>query len=528
MEAHKWNRRKACQNNLKTFALTYFKHYFTSEFSIMHEELFETLPAAVMNGEIDKIVRAAPRGNAKSTIVSFVLVMWCAVFEYKHFIMMVSDTASQANDFLTAVKTELEENDLLRRDFGNLQGSIWSSSDIILKNGVRIQALGVGKKIRGRKNKQYRPDLIVCDDLENDENIESPEQRKKIYSWYTKALSKAGNKTTDYIVIGTILHPDSLLAKLLKNPTYDAIKYKAIIEWSASPLWDSWTNIITDLLNPNRLKDGLTFYLEHKDEMLAGTQVLWEAGEDYYQLMLQFISDGPAAFHSEKQNEPINDDDRRFEPQWIQYYEDEDLLSIDLIKVGYIDPSLGKKGGDYSAIIFVGMDPNSFIYVLVADIRRRHPDLIIDDSVSHQRVWHISKLGVENVQFQELFKDLVARKLEALQAENKALSLTVRGVEVHTDKVLRIQSLQADIKNGRIKFKRDQTRLIEQLINFPTGDHDDGPDALAGAVQMLGSSQSTTKTFFKEQANELQAQKSVTSFLRNSALQGNGERLFNP
>jgi predicted phage terminase large subunit-like protein len=485
----------------------------------MHDDLFKELQEAVTNGVSDDLAYAAPRGNAKSTIVSFAFIIWCAVYNLKHYMLIVSDTAGQANDFLANIKSEFENNQLLAGDFGDLVGDVWTNSDLILSNEeVRIQALGVGKKIRGRRYKQWRPDLIVCDDLENDENVRSEEQRRNMQTWFTKALSKAGDERTDKIVIGTIMHYDSLLAKILKNPLYRTRKYQAVIKWSTSLLWEEWEKIITELANPKRITDARAFYLQHEEEMLAGTEVLWPEKEPYYVLMLQLIADGPAAFSSEKQNEPLSDEDRLFLPQWIQYFDAADIAGVSLMIFGFVDPSLGKQGGDYSAIITVGVDPNGQIYVLDADIEKRHPDIIIADAVGKHRMYHYQVFGVEENQFQEYFKDNLQKALE-----ESMLDIAIKGIRQHSDKVLRIQSLQPDVKNGRVKFRRDQQRLIEQLVNFPFADHDDGPDALQGAVSLVGR-KSAVAEYYKEQANELN-KNNPNSILQNPTLQGITQQL---
>lgn len=480
----------------------------------MHEDLFREIQEAINNNTPDSLCYAAPRGNAKSTIISFALPIWVAVYGKKHYVVIVSDTADQANDFLGNIKAEFEDNELLINDFGDLEGLVWTSSDLVLKGEeVRIQALGAGKKIRGRRYKQWRPDLIVGDDLENDENIQSPDQRVKMESWHNKALSKAGDERTDKIVIGTIMHYDSLLSKLLKNPIYKTRKYQAVIQWSNSLLWDEWEKIITDLDNVNRLADAKGFYLAHEEEMLLGTRVLWPQKEPYYALMLQRIADGPAAFSSEKQNEPLSDDDRRFLPEWIQYYDPQELIGKELYVVGYVDPSLGKQGGDYSAIITVATDYNYQIYVLDGDIQKRHPDIIISDVVAKHRLYDYKKFGAETNQFQEFFKDSLQKKLA-----DENIQIAITPVRQHADKILRIQSLQPDIKNGRVKFRRDQQTLIEQLVNFPSAAHDDGPDALEGAIGLLGK-RSAIADYYKEQAHEASRPNAI-SFLQNPSLQG--------
>lgn len=478
----------------------------------MHEELFVELQKAIDNGLPDNLGYAAPRGNAKSTIASFALPIWCAVFKKKHYMIIVSDTASQADDFLQNIKAEFEDNELLIEDFGYLQGLVWTNSDIVLRDGdCRIQALGAGKKIRGRRYKQWRPDLIVCDDLENDEHIMSPDQRKKDETWYNKALSKAGDERTDKVVIGTILHYDSLLTKILLNPTYRTKKYQAVINWSNSPLWDEWERLVTNLDDLDRLNTAKAFFEANKLSMLDNTRVLWPEKENYYSLMLQRIADGPAAFSSEKQNEPLTDEDRRFLAEWIQYYDDSEIEGKELFALGYVDPSLGKAGGDYSAIIIIGVDTNHQVYVLDADIDKRKPDVIILDVLGKHKKFKTQRFGVEENQFQEYFKD----NAQKAAAEEKS-DIRIIGVRQHSDKILRIESLQPDIKNGRIKFRRDQQRLIEQLVNFPSAAHDDGPDALEGAMNLVGK-RSAVAEYYRQKSDE--ATQSKESIIQNPTLQ---------
>lgn len=468
----------------------------------MHEQLFIDIDQAIREKKEINLVDAAPRGYAKSTIVSLATPLWAAINGYCKYIVLVSDTASQANDFLSAIKEEFENNELLIADYGDLVGLIWTNSDLVTLTGIRIQALGVGKKIRGRRYKQYRPDLIIGDDLENDEQVRSAEQRQKAKIWFNKALSKAGTKDTVKIIIGTVLHNDSLLSSILKNPTYKSRLYKAIMSWSESPLWLDWEKIVVNLDNPNRMEEARTFYETNKDEMLAGTQVLWEANESYYDLMLERIAQGPNAFLSEKQNEPVNEDERRFEVEWIQYYEEDDIKDRDLYDIGYIDPSLGKAGGDDSAIVIIGYESKTgYIFVREADIQKRHPDNITLDALAWHKVYHLQQLGIEDVAFQELLKDDFSKAVEVATANNEMLPLSVRGIHNHTDKILRIQSLQPDIKSGRIKFKKNQQKLIQQLLDFPSADHDDGPDALQGAVKMLGK-RTALEQFFRSQTND--------------------------
>lgn len=151
------------------------------------------------------------------------------------------------------------------------------------------------------------PTLIVCDDLENDENVNTPEQRKKLRDWFYKAVSKAGDTYTDIVYIGTLLHFDALLANVAKNPSYKSVRYQGVISFATNgELWDAWESIFTDLSNDNRQEDALEFFQANREAMLEGTAVLWEEKLSYYDLMVIRISEGEASFNSEIQNDPID------------------------------------------------------------------------------------------------------------------------------------------------------------------------------------------------------------------------------
>ena len=139
----------------------------------------------------------------------------------------MSDSSEQAEGFLDDIKTELEDNGNIIMDFGSLKGEkAWRTGVILTKTDIKAEAIGSGKKVRGRRHRNWRPDLIVLDDIENDENVNTPEQRRKLKNWFDKAVSKAGDTYTDIMYIGTILHYDSLLNNVLQNPRYKTKKYR--------------------------------------------------------------------------------------------------------------------------------------------------------------------------------------------------------------------------------------------------------------------------------------------------------------
>lgn len=495
-------RRKLGAIDMEFFGRAYFPHYFSRPSPEFHRELDAIWQQGVLKGRypltaadtktISRLpgVRravAAPRGHAKSTNLTFKGTMHSTLYGYKHYPIIISDSSEQAEGFLDNIRVEFEENTAILEDFGPLAGSVWRSNVLVTKTNIKIEAIGSGKKIRGRKHRNWRPDLIILDDMENDENVRTPEQRKKLKDWFDKAVSKCGDDYTDIVYIGTLLHYDSLLAKTLANPAYRSIKYKAVIRFSqADDLWQQWETIFTDLSNDDREADALAFFQAHKTAMLEGTQVLWEEKLSYYDLMVMRVSEGEASFNSEEQNEPINPDDCLFMEEWFDYYNEAEVNFGDpaFDFFGFIDPSLGKtKRSDFSAIVTLAKHKGSgYMYVVDADIERRHPDRIIADVLAKERWLRASfghgyrKLGAETNQFQWFLKEELAK------ASAKAgLYLPIEEVQQTSDKVMRVQTLQPDVKNKYIKFNRRHKRLLEQLTQFPMGAHDDGPDALEGA-----------------------------------------------
>lgn len=499
-------RRKLGAIDLEYFGRAYLAHYFVNQSPAFHKELDQIWREGVMKG-LDPTVSAkeisradgcrkaieAPRGHAKSTTFTFKDSVHAAVYAYKHYEIILSDSSEQAEGFLSFIKTEFEENAALREDFGELVGRVWKASVILTGNGVKIEAIGSGKKIRGRRHKQWRPDLIVCDDLENDENVNTPEQRKKLRDWYYKAVSKAGDTYTDIVYVGTLLHYDALLANVAKNPDYDVKKYRGVISFAENTeLWDAWERIFTDLSNERHKEDALAFFEANREAMLEGTEVLWEAKQSYYKLMVIRISEGEASFNSEIQNDPIDPENCTFQEEWFDFWDDDgkqqpDFSDPRFLFIGANDPSLGKnKKSDTSSIIALAKDTiTGYIYVVIADVAKRKPDQIIEDALEASRRLKRDfkrpyyKFGVETVQFQYYFAEIMRQR-----AAEAGEYLPIEEINSTQNKDARIQSLQPFVKNGYIKFSKKHKTLLKQMTEYPMGKNDDAPDGLQMAVML--------------------------------------------
>lgn len=466
-------RRAKASVDFEYFARTYFPHYVKKANSRLHDYLYKRLPEIADSDKSETDDIAAPRGEAKSTITSQIFVLWCVITERKWYAMIGMDAFDQAAIMLEAIKAELESNPRLAMDFPEATGGgrVWRAGVIVTRNDRKIEAVGSGKRIRGRRHGPHRPDLFVGDDLENDENVRTPEQRDKLQSWITKAvlqLGGAGDKF-DVIIIGTILHYDSVLARLQKNPLWRSVKFKAIIRWPDDmTLWDTWENTL--MSQGDELANA--FYQAHKLEMDAGAEVSWPAGRPLLDLMRIRARDGHASFDSELQNDPLSGDDAPF-AKVIQFWVNR---LAEWLFFGACDPSLGKAGAsrDPSALLVGGYNRETGILdVVEAQIRKRLPDRIIEDVISLQAVYHCLLWAVETVQFQEFLRSELVKRSSA-----RGIPVPARAVQPIADKLLRIESLQPHMANGRIRLHPSQSTLIDQLRHFPKADHDDGPDGL--------------------------------------------------
>ena len=472
-------RMKECATSLEKFAKTYFPTVFTSTFSPLHKEIFSSAEEIILRRKQRRnyYVRAAPRGHGKSQVLSFLLPLWCLLYKYKRNILIISDTLDQARSFIAAIKTELEENELIRQDFGDLVSEEkWSQDKIITKNKVQVFGRGAGQKLRGAKAfGSVRPDLLVIDDLENDEQTQTEQQRKKLFDWFMKALIPIGSPTTDYIYIGTVLHYEALLQKLLTSPTFsmwDRKRYQAVMKFSDSPLWDEWEEMMLDEHNPNAGEDAFHFYEEHREEMLEGFETLWpESSPLYVYELMQLRCADSSAFASEMMNEPIDPSNAEFLPDWFDYYyELPEIVEV----YGACDPSLGKAKSDRAAIVWAGKDRNGYLYILEVTMGRFKPDRLIDLIIAGSMKYQskLRSVVIETVQFQAMFRDEVCKR-----GLNAGIQIPVEEFNSKVEKELRLRGLIPRIKNKYIKFRKDQTVLVNEFLRFPKGS-DDGMDAV--------------------------------------------------
>lgn len=460
----------------------YFPHYGTAEPSELHKYLYQRLPEILLSNSGQRDVIAAPRGEAKSTKISMSFVLWCVVTERIWYPVIFMDVFEQAAEMLEAIKAELDTNPRIAGDFPDVagQGRVWRNDVIVTRNNRKIEAFGSTKKARGRRHGPHRPDFAVIDDIENDENVATPEQRDKKQKFITRSVLSLGppDDSMHAVLVGTILAYDSVLSRFLRNPMWNRAVFRAIMKWpDRMDLWEQFEELLLNGDTPQRGEAAaMAFYTERKAEMDKGAVVSWPALRPLYKLMIKRAREGHDAFDSEQQNNPSAGEDAPFANSihfWVSRLKEWRFY-------GAADPSLGRKGkrggkkSDPSALLVGGYNRETGVLDCVeASIRRRTPDRIISDTIDLQREYCCIVWGFESVQFQEFLRtELVKRSAQA------GVPVPARGLQPIEDKDLRIEALQPHMHNGLIRLHPDQTTLIAQFKHFPEADHDDGPDAM--------------------------------------------------
>ena len=440
----------------------------------------------------------APRGNAKTTwTTSKVIKAICERSE--RYILIVSDTSEQAEGILKGIRYELEDNAELKAAYGDLKGEVWNDGRLETSNDICIEAIGTGKKVRGRKFKQYRPTLIIVDDPQNDEDIESPSSRQKQWDWFLKALLPAGDTDTNVVLIGTMMHKECIVGYAEKLPRFRTIRFKSLLKFPDNmALWSTWESLYMNA--PSSIHGGVIvrdseaadrFYEENKAEMSEGAVVLWPEKEDLLALM-KLRAEDRNAFNSEKQNDPFDPSKCEFPPDWIDENRDEiwyDRLppkeSISFI-VGALDLAKGKetKKHDYTARITLYYDETENRAYVDCCLKKLPVNLAIEELIEEHNSIGYNYFAVETNSFQELVADEIEKRVI-----DDHLDLNIVPVVHSTNKSMRIARLGNWLKQGFFKFRRNcpyTSIMMDQIRAFPNPkEHDDGPDALETALSLL-------------------------------------------
>ena len=436
-----------------------------------------------------KLARIAPRGGAKSTWWTLAYPLRCALEGWEPYTLILSDSSDQAEKLLGHIRKELEENPTLLAVYPDAAGPgpEWKEGRLRLRNGSVIESLGSGKKVRGRRNRSARPSLVIFDDIQSNEDAASPTLRTKAWNWATREVIPAGDENTNFLSVGSALHRDCVAVKLGKLAGWSGRTFRAVHSWpERMDLWERFDRLATNLADDDRLETAKAFFAANEGEMSRGFRGYWPERWPVLETMLQRAEVGRAGYECEYQGVPGSPDGAAFPPE---LFDDErlwfDEFPHDLLwRVQSLDPSSGadSKAHDFQAHVDIGMDRSGDLWV-DADLRKERIAAMVARALDRALGFApLDSLAVEN---NDSLGMLLPEFREQIAA--RGLVLPLQGVHQKQGKEFRVLRLLAYLERGQVRFRRTPgTRLlVDQLKDFPLGDHDDGPDALELAVRRL-------------------------------------------
>lgn len=428
------------------FFLIYFGHYITYPFAPFHYEMFR-----ITEDELLKIVAlVAFRNSGKTTLMTTSFPIWSIIGKQrKKFVLILSQTQSQAKMHLANIRRELEGNDLLKADIGPFEeeSNEWGANSIVLsKYDARITAASTEQGTRGIRHGAFRPDLVICDDIEDLTSIKTKEGRDKTFDWLNGEILPIGDQNTRFIIVGNLLHEDSSLMRLRKAIDEGSLNGK----FFAYPLLDdqdriAWPGKFKTLKDIENLKKS------------SGSNSAW-----FREYLLRIIpSEGQIVY-----------------PNWLHYYdvfpdENNDFRYI----VTGVDPAIGTmQTNDYTAMVSARVykyGDNTQIFILPNPVNERleFPDTVVRAMMLSKTLGNgmPTPIAVEDVAYQR-----------SLHQQLQELGYPAEGIKLMgQDKRARAISITYLIKAGRILFPKNGAELlIQQLLGYGVEKHDDLVDAL--------------------------------------------------
>lgn len=372
---------------------------------------------------------AAPRKHGKTTALTHDFVLAAALFRWQQYIMVIGSSEELATENLSDIADELRDNEDLRQEFKIKDLVVDQRTDVVVEclDGYqfRIVARGAEQKIRGRKWHGKRIGLIVCDDLEDDEQVENRERRRKFRRWFFRACKQALREGGVIRVHGTILHEDSLLAHLMKNRSWTARLYKAC---------RSATELACDILWP----DGFS-----AERLGAIKQEFLDAGD-------------LAGFAQEYLNDPRDREDAYLNKAQFLSMRPEDYESFKVYSAG-LDFAVSKHDkANRTAIVVGGQDLENTLHH--EDFRAARWDAleILEEMFSVQLRWKPRAFYVEGGVIWKAIEPMIYAEMR-----RRDIWLNLVVLNPTKDKASRGKSFQKRMKAGGCRFDKQHPEYLE-------------------------------------------------------------------
>lgn len=436
----------------------------TEELPAFHTDIYKVIR------DETRVVIAAPRGFAKSSIISKIYPLWCALFMKKKEICIISASEGLAVEHIRWIKGEIEGNKTINGLWGNLISDKWTENHLIIKhkNGWEtvIRARGAGGQIRG-----FRPDALIVDDIETDDSVESEEQRKKLKDWLFRACINTLLPGGQFVVIGTVIHHLSVLNDLLSSPNgWVKRRYKAYFDGIEEEGHELWKD-----------KRPHAWLQERKKEI------------------------GSHRFYAEFMNNPISDETAPIQEKHIRYWE---TLPAQLSIVITLDPAYSDdEASDYKTVVAVGSDEKGNRYLI--DYIRTHDSFgsFIDQAFNlYLRYKDITTAfgvpdgGVEKQTFKTISDKAFERRLSIPIVPLKNQVMTASGITVRKKRSRIVAALQPIFERGQYYIHANHIEARDELLTIGSSRWDDIVDALAYAETIITPIYYSSKSYSKDTA----------------------------
>lgn len=430
-----------------------FFHFYFSHYIQYQTANFQKRIISYLDINNDDLFVVAFRGSGKSTIVTTAYPIWSILGkQQKKFVIIFCQTKIQAKQHMMNLRTELENNEILKNDLGPFKEESleWGSQSLVFsKINARITIASTEQSIRGLRHNQNRPDLLILDDIEDIASTKTRETRDKTYRWLKSEVIPAGDKNTRLIMVGNLLHEDSLLMRVKEEIEDKKINGKFMF----FPLLDEKDNCLWKGKYPTK-KDII---LEKKK---IGNEISWKR-----EFLLEIVPDVDQVIHKE----------------WISYYDEADFPEVKEIEdiLISIDPAISKKeSADYTAIIAGAVtirEGEYKLYILPNPVNKR---LTFPETFNICKELHDFYLKEYKCDPLFLIEDVAYQKSLVQMLEDE--SFYAVGVPQKSDKRMNLALVGSLLQRKKILFpKKGCEKIIEQILNFGIEKHDDLADAFS-------------------------------------------------
>lgn len=397
------------------------------------------------------IVELPPR-HGKSELIGRYFPAWYLGMYPDRQVMYVSYQARQAGKYgrfarnlLAEVGDEFFQVEVAR---DSKAAELWC---IAGREGSMATA-GVGGPLTGKGAHV----LIVDDPTKNAEQAESPVVQAHLWDWWESTALTRLEPGGSVIIVQTRWHLDDLAGRALRQQA-----------------GEGWREIrlpaLAELDDPLGRPEGAPLWPARFD--LAALHRVRDSRESYWWLATY-------------QQRPTQSRTR----EWpAEYFEGPEFWFQEwpplLLRVVALDPSKGESHkSDFSAFALVGEDAAGHLWI-DANLDRRPTGQMVADGVELCRQFRPLAICVEG----SVWQHLIGEQFEPALLAAELYDVEPLAIYSPVKKRLRILRLDRWLRAGQMHFRDTPggRLLVTQLREYPQNDHDDGPDALEMATQLL-------------------------------------------